>query len=489
MNLQDGRKAGGSGGLMETELSNWRRGLEPGGTPISLRFQAFADLREEAARPRPRFARPMAALSSAASLGTVVAGAGLMLLALVFVAGLGHTTGVAGGVASVPGAGQPANPPMDDFGGPGMSPLFMIGLPLATLIAAAGVLWPRLRLALSRLAFGRNPTTPAAPLPLPRNLRSISRLAWVLGAVAVAFALWFEFWIDHGAEPGPYRFNDLIAPIMLVPLWASVAVRYPMTDRSVRLILASTIMSITIDLLMVSITLLNQAALYPYWLDLIAVLNAACVVLLAAGVAGRSGGVRRPGLAIAAVAVGASFAMSATFFFWFGLDWRDPSNLSYAISQIGEAWFIKVAWLAMAWVGWNAARRPGAHWGWWLICAAAVLTLLAGLPGYLLQVYSNLAAIPIDLSFVDTPVWAQASAPVTAQTSDQARLLSWASWGATWWSVVLGLLAMASRTAALLSGLRPAPDADRTDPPAVADEDEAAAGAERQPSVVEIAAS
>jgi hypothetical protein len=481
---------------MEIELTNWLRGLEPGGTPISLRFQAFADLREEAARPRPRFARPMAALSSAASLGTVVAGAGLMLLALVLVAGLGHTTGVAGGVASVPGVGQPATPPMDANGQPGMNPLFIIGLPLATLIAAASVLWPALRRSLARLAFGTSPTTPAAPLPLPRNLRSISRLAWVLGAVAVAVALWAESGTVFSAqaaayaEPAAYRLSNLIAPILLVPCWVAVAVRYPMTDRSARLILASTIISITIDVLLVSITLVNPAALYPYWLELITALNAAGVVLLAAGVAGRSGGVRRPRLALAAVAVGASFVMAATFFFWFGFDWRDPSTVSYAIVQVAEAWFINIAWLAMAWVGWTSARRPGAHWGWWLVCAAGVLPLLAELPQYLLQVYSYLAATPIDLSFVDTPVAAQATAPVAAQASDQARLLSWASWGATWWSVVLGLLAMASRAAALLSGLRPAPDPARTDATATADEGGAEpAGAERQPSVVEIEAS
>ena len=481
MNLQDGRKAGGSGGLMEAELSNWLRGLEPGGTPISLRLQTLADLRRDAARPRPRFGWAMSAVSSAASLGTVVAAAGFMLLALVLVAGLGHTTGSAGGVVSAPGAGQPATPPMDTYG-PGMNPLFIIGLPLATLIAAASVLWPALRRSLARLAFGTSPTTPAAPLPLPRNLRSISRLAWVLGAVAVALALWLEFGNDFGAEPAAYRFNNLIAPIILVPFWVAVAVRYPMTDRSARLILASTIISITIDLLLVSITLLNPAAIYPYWLDLITALNAACVVLLAAGVAGRSGGVRRPRLALAVVAVGASFVMAATFFFWVGFDWRDPSTVSYAIFQVADAWFIKIAWLAMAWVGWTAARRPGAHWGWWLVCAAGVLTLLAGLPQYLLQVYSYFAATPIDLFVVDTPV--------AAQASDQSRVLSWASWGATWWSVVLGLLAMASSAAALLSGLRPAPDPARTDPPTAPDGDETAGdGVERQPSIVEIEAS
>ena len=490
MNLQDGRKAGGSGALMETELSNWLRGLEPGGTPISLRFQAFVDLREEAARPRPRFARPMAVLSSAASLGTVVAAAGFMLLALVFVAGLGHTTGVAGGAVSAPGVGQPATPNVDTYEGPGMNPLLLIGLPLATLIAAASVLWPALRRSLARLAFGTHPTTPAAPLRLPRNLRSISRLAWVLGAVAVAFALWAEFGNDSGPEPAAYRFSNLIAPIILVPLWVAVALRYPMTDRSARLILASTIISITVYLLVISITLVNPPGLYPYWLDLVTALNAAGVVLLAAGVAGRSGGVRRPRLALAAVAVGASFVMAATFFFWVGFDWRDPSTVSHAIVQVAEAWFTKIAWLAMAWAGWTAARRPGAHWGWWLVCAAGVLTLLAGLPQYLLQVYSYFAATPIDLSVVDGPVWAQASPPVGAQASDQARVLAWASWGATWWSVVLGLLAMASRTAALLSGLRPAPDPARTDPSATPDEDGMdLAGGEQEPSVVEIAAS
>jgi hypothetical protein len=486
VNLQDGRKAG-SRTPMETELSNWLHGLEPGGTPVSLRFQTFADLREEAASPRSRFARPIAALSSAASLGTVVAAAGLMLLALVFVAGLGHTTGVAGGAASVPGAGQGSTPSMDGYEGPGMNPLFIVGLPLATLIAAASVLWPSLRRAPARLAFGTSSTTPAAPLPLPRNLRSISRLAWVLGAVAVAFALWFEFENSFNTSPAAYWFSNLIAPIILVPFWMSVALRYPMTDRSARLILASTVMAITVDLLFIAITVVHSDFWYPYGLDLIYVVQAGWVVALAAGVAGRSGGVPRPRLAIAGVAIGAAFVMSATFVFMFGFDWSDPSILSLTISGVAEAWIVKVAWLAMAWVGWDAARRPGAHWGWWLVCAAGALTLLAGVPEYLLRVYSSFATIPIDPAFLDSPG--------AAPSVDQAQAVSWTLWNAIdtlrlWWGVVLGLLATALLAVALLSGLRPAPDPARTDPPTSPDGDDTAPdGHERQPSIVEIATS
>ena len=317
MNAHDGRN-GGSGTPIENELANWLRGLEPAGAPISMRLQTLADLRREAARPRSRFAWPVAAFSSAAALGTVVAGAGLMLLVLIVVAGLGHTAGVAGGVASVPGSGQAATPSTDYYSGPDLSPFFLIGLPLATLIAGASVLWPGLRRALARLAFGAHPTTPAAPLRLPRNLRSIPRLAWALGAVAIAFAVWAEFFANLGEQPAAYRFSNIIGPLIVIPLWVSVAVRYPTADRSARLILAATAIAIGMEFAFACLGAVNAGDLYPYWYEFVGVVNAAWVVAIAAGVAGRSGGVPRPPLAIAGVAVGAAFAMSATFFFFFG---------------------------------------------------------------------------------------------------------------------------------------------------------------------------
>ena len=145
---------------------------------------------------------------------------------------------------------------------------------------------------------------------------------------------------------------------------------------------------------------------------------------------------------------------------------------------------MKVAWLAMVWVGWAVARRPGAHWGWWLVCAAGVLTLLAGIPEYLMGIIGNFVTFQPFESGVGS----------ATPSADPAQAVSYGLWDTIsalrlWWGVVLNLLGTASLAAALLSGLRPAPEPVRTDPPATADDATATDGAEREPSVVDIAAS
>ena len=100
-------QADSSGGTdrMETELIGWLTGLEPTGAPIALRLRTFADLREEAARPRPRLPWLMPAVSSIGSLGAVVIGASLIMLIAVVGATVDHVHAVAGAMAPLAGSG------------------------------------------------------------------------------------------------------------------------------------------------------------------------------------------------------------------------------------------------------------------------------------------------------------------------------------------------------------------------------------------------
>ncbi|HEX7490436.1 MAG TPA: hypothetical protein VF337_01890, partial [Candidatus Limnocylindrales bacterium] len=93
---------------MEAELTGWLRGLEPGGTPVALRVRTFADLRDEAERPRPRFVWLRPTVSAVVSLGAVALVAGAIMVLSVVLGG-GHGVGGPGSVGPT-GPDVPAGP-------------------------------------------------------------------------------------------------------------------------------------------------------------------------------------------------------------------------------------------------------------------------------------------------------------------------------------------------------------------------------------------
>jgi hypothetical protein len=149
---------------MEAELTKWLGGLEPTGTPISLRFRTFADLRAEAALPRPRIPWLRSALSTMASLGSVVAGAGLLVLFAVIgaTAQPGSAAGAYGPGLSGVGPGS-ASPFGGDYNyGPG--PVAILMLLAASTLAGCIVL-----IRASGASSGASHSASRRLLPSPRS--------------------------------------------------------------------------------------------------------------------------------------------------------------------------------------------------------------------------------------------------------------------------------------------------------------------------------
>jgi hypothetical protein len=120
---------------------------------------------------------------------------------------------------------------------------------------------------------------------------------------------------------------------------------------------------------------------------LMGVLPALAAVVLAAGLAGRSRSALRPGLKLAGFGLSAAFFVSATFFFLDGFDWTPlASYLLDSVSGVLSRWLVLGASLAVLWIGLSAWRTRGT-WGWGLVLAAGALSVIAGLPEYLHNVY------------------------------------------------------------------------------------------------------
>jgi hypothetical protein len=386
--------ADGANAPMEEELSAWLRAMEPGGAPISLRLRISADLRAEADRRRP-VARFAAAFVRAASLAAVVLGAALF--ALFAVAGAGGASGsgsigpqyVGGGAGSMPGLGPTF--------GPGVSPYALLLAAFASVLVGRTFTLPWVPRVVGRLAFGRGDAQPAAPLPFRRPRRSIPLLTWALAAMAVAsvaLTLWLLL------MPGPFMTSlwtpefaiALYGQIVAAPIAFAVAWRYPRADRSSRVLLLGAVGLGASGLLTLAAWTVSVTALAD-WLEWINLLEAAGMVALAAGLAGRAGSVARPPLWLAAVTTGAAFLASTYGFFLlcFEFDWSiDLNHAAHEAAGDVAQWLVLVAWLALMWIGLSRWRGGGRVWPWALVLAAGALHLLAIAPNDGLRAWENL---------------------------------------------------------------------------------------------------
>jgi hypothetical protein len=242
----------------------------------------------------------------------------------------------------------------------------------------------------------------------------------------------------------PGLISTIIALSMpLVALW-----RYPLHDRSTRLLILST-WATEVSLLL----FLLLDAFGTDWTMAIAyvvsALGGVAAVALAAGLAGRSGSVRRPPLWLAALAVGAAFCVATTNLFLNGLGWTPlPSYLLNGIGGSLTNLVTQVAWLSIAWVGWSASRRDRGSWAWKLVFAAGALHVLAGLPTYLIHTYSYIV-----------PTQVGASSDITTVAGGTMYLSL-----DMWWSMVAGATAAGALLLALLGGLQPSEHRDDGEP-------------------------
>jgi hypothetical protein len=440
---------------MEAELTRWLSGLEPAATPVALRVRTFANLRDEAARPPQRLAWLRPALSSAASLSAVVLGLGFVAVLAVVSASQGHGTGGPGSAAPYVG-GQPVLPGAT---GPGEAPVIQRGLDLsgllilvATALAGLSIFLPRVQRLGRRIALGKVETTPGVALPLRRSVRSIPRVTWALVALGLLSALW-TLWLV-------FQPNWMLPPIWLlafsicmlpvtVSVPAVVAWRYPLADRSSRLLLLGTTATLGVSLVSLLTLSVYQAPAIgePLGRLLMYVYGALLVtssVALAAGLAGRSESMRRPPLWLAAVAIGAAFLIEMgplldMLIGTGGFAWSTPPiDLAGWVFAAACRWLELVGLLAIPWVGICALRRHGGSWGWRLVLAAGAFELIGRLPGILLYLYNGLLVYYTPFGAVGP-----------GDFSTTYALAQWQS--------VTGNIAVVALVLALLTGLHPLP--------------------------------
>ena len=463
---ESNHQAGSSGGTdrMEAELTRWFTGLEPAGTPIAVRLRTFADLREEAARPRPRLPWLRPALSSMASLGSVVAGAGVILLLALVGASLDHGGRAAGSFGAAMPAIDTGSPSPGVYYSYSPDPLPLLALLLFSALAGCTILIPAVRRIAGGIVQMGGATAPSAPLSLRRSWRSrrsVSPIAWILLAVAVVITVWGCrncITANYDSYTSIIAVNGLVTSGLALFLPFVVAWRYSLADRSARLLLLGAFAAVAELLFQVALFLLG---LYPSFGEPIMTIWESVPVLgavaLAAGLAGRAGAVRRPPLRLVAAAVGVAFSSVTMYGFMYGIG--NPVNQFGLETMFGflTSWIRLVAWLAIVWIGWSAWRRNPGSMAWKLVLAAGALHLLALVPNYLMQVYAYLdpeasMTTPFDMSFTMT------DGTITFISPN------------FWVDAIAGRLSEVALLVALLIGLRPArPSAQPDDDPPVAE--------------------
>ena len=377
---------------METELTKWLGGFEPTGTPIALRFRTFADLREDAARPLPRFPWLRSALSTTSSLGSVVAGAGLLVLVAFIGATAQPGAAVAGSMGSGvagSGLGLGSDISVDYTWGP--DPFSLLMLMVWSCVASCTVVIPLVRRLVGRIAFGKSAASPREPLPFRRSWRSVTPIAWILGAIAIGLIAWsFREFLTARLDTSWFVMSAdaLITGTTVLLLPVAVAWRYQLRDRSARLLLIGIIASISNLLyewllyvlgIMPSYSQLMHELMIAVW-ALVAIITA---VAPAAGIAGRAGTVRRPPFGLAALVIGATFMYAMVSLFIYPTTFGDPRYLLEDLFGYLSSWVTQAGWAAIVWVGIAAWRRGRGSWGWKLVLASGILHFLALAPTFI----------------------------------------------------------------------------------------------------------
>ena len=395
---------------MEVELSAWLGGFEPAATPIGLRLRAFADLREDAARPRRRVPRLMESLSSIGSLGAVVIGATAIMLVAVVGATLQHGSGTAGGIAPLAG-GSTVSPTPGEVVGFGFTP---DPLAVLTLLAiSAFVAWcavqTQVQGILARLVFGKDEPAAGEALPFRRPIRRIPRTAWITGGLGLASVGWFWLILVSGKteDPSPpwVAFLARLSLVTFVPYCAVTALRYRMNDRSSRLLLAATTATLIAEIVGAAVFTALLMGIYGVWLNdlvsLTADLGSISALALAAGLVSRRGSIPRPPGWLAAAVVGGFLLLAAALFVL--ESWWPSSAADWAMSAIGilSRWLESVSWAAILWIGLCAWRR-GDTWGWRLLLVVAALALFDRVPGYFLGIYGTFLASAGTMDLLET---------------------------------------------------------------------------------------
>jgi hypothetical protein len=380
---------------MEAELTAWLHGFEPGGTPVALRIRTFADLRDEAERPRPRFVWLRPTVSAAASLGAVALVAGAIMVLSVILGGSGHGVGGPGpvgpggqGVSVVPG--DEVGQAVTWYGGPTQNPVALLLYFLAICLAGATVLVPRVRWAAGRVMGLVGEAAPSALLPYGRSVRKVSPLAWLMGAAAIVLGalILLNRHLNFVEPPGYSTLDfaiDMSPQLLGLPLAFVIALRYSMSDRSSRFLLIGAVTSLVGYLVFTLMVFGTQWLTGPwsvglgYLSDILNVAGVATVI----GLAGRAGLVRKPPLWLAALALGAAFAFTNALLFlnWFDYNFvpQTPDTIVSSLAGTFAMWISATAGAGILWIGIATWRRNGGSWAWRLILLSGICTLISWL--------------------------------------------------------------------------------------------------------------
>jgi hypothetical protein len=181
----------------------------------------------------------------------------------------------------------------------------------------------------------------------------------------MATAVWYELLFGGTELPGipVLSFSSLAVAF-------AVALRYPRHDRSSELMLLGSL-AIELDMVLFGAVVSLQP---DFGLVVIAsLLSKLAFVVLAAGLATRSGLAFRPPLVLAVVAIGGAFLVEVT-----GLDLIYtklvvlPDDLVFTAANSLAGLLSVVAWLAILWVGLRASLQRPSTWGWRLVVVACL---------------------------------------------------------------------------------------------------------------------
>jgi hypothetical protein len=413
-------------GRLELDLAAWLAEFEPAATPIALRLRTYADLRDLATQRQPRLAWLKPALSLAGSVAAI-GGTAFALMALVVLSAAVDRSGFSG-IGSQPEPTEPA--PAGSYA------LISLIVAAVGVLAGASLYLGYLRRSFVRVVFGASKATPAALLPLRRPWRSIGLpgLALALLTVATAIAAWLAFLEDLpivGLDlVSPWLVAELaMAPLVLVIVW-----RYPLEDRSTRLLLAGAVVFLVH---LWAGFAWRWIRFFPPLLDYDAVvllilylLPMTAAVVLVAGLAARLDLRVGPRTAVAAFFVALGFMQTRFGPVPAGGETQPLlSQLLWVVEGLNY-WLIFLAWLAAAWIGFAGLRRTRSR-AWLIVLAAGVI----GASGYA-GVYVTSTGV-----FFDLGPYTEAWLHVYALSS-------------TWYSLATAL-AQVGLLVALAVGLRP----------------------------------
>lgn len=346
MNTRFGRGRIGPTGSLEVELPAWLRGFDAGPMPIAARLRISADLRAQAVRPTHTWKRLPRLVSTAASIAVVMGWAALILLAVTSLNTADYGPGAPTGPVPI------SNPPSPDLGSPQWQPdlLALALIIFASVLAGAAVNLRLVRSAARRVILGSGNATAAAPIPWRHRLSSVPRLALVLAMLPVVNVV-MQPYLNH-----PLVLNYSVSLFAPSALACVVAFRYPMSDRSVRWLLAG------------SLALGIGVAMH---LDTQWTLRATGWLALAVGLAARAGVPNRPPRLLVAAAAGVVLYAEAgwlinTAAMYNPVDYVMPALIYEAITGC----LVSFALMAIIWTAFTRLRSGGEPV--WVLVLAAV---------------------------------------------------------------------------------------------------------------------